>query len=173
VNRAFLSRGLQIAAIAATLASCRPEHVGQDLTAALASARRQPADRAFDIVDAVSDRGTMRCIRTRGATRLTYHVTVPSRATLSVWLPVVPADGSDGGVVYLIGVSDGHTYRTVAGATTQPASRESSTKWRNLRFSLDEYASMTINVMLNTRVVDFRTGPFEVGLWCSPEVRMR
>lgn len=163
-----------IVAGAATLTSCDRARLIDDLTGRFESARKQPGDRAFDIVNAATDRGTMHCIRTHGATRVTYHVTVPSgvAATLSVWTPMT-TDPSDDGVAYLIGVSDEHAYRTVAAETTAPSPLKASTKWRNSRFRLDEYEGMTINVVFNTRARESSAGPPGVGLWCSPAILVR
>ncbi len=174
MNRALV-RCFVIAAGAATLISCERTRLIDDLTGRFESARKQPGDEAFDIVNAATDRGAMHCIRTHGATRVTYHVTVPNgvAATLSVWTPTTPPDPSDDGVAYLIGVSDDHAYRTVAAETTAPSRLKASTKWRNLRFRLDEYEGMTINVVFNTRARESSTAPPGVGLWCSPAILVR
>ena len=172
-NRALLRHILLFAGIAAALASCARARIAEDLTSDLESARRQPADAVFDVVNAESDHGPMRCVRTHGATRLTYHVTVPSGATLSVWTPATASSASDAGVAYLVGLSDGHAYRTVTGDTTEPASESQTAQWRNSRFRLDEYAGMTINVVFNTRSREPSTAPPGAGLWCSPAILVR
>ena len=169
-NLIALSRALLSITIAMTLGSCSDDRVKDDLTMRLAAARRQPSDAAFDIVNAATDRGETRCIRTQGATRLTYHVTVPKGATLSVWTPTIPSGASETGLTYLIGVADDHAYRAVASESTVPAPATPATKWRNSRFRLDEYEGMTINVVFNTRARESSTAPPGVGLWCSPAI---
>lgn len=92
-------------------------------------------------------------IAANGSTRLTYHVTVPNHARLRVALGLTPETGTEpaNGVLFLIGVSDGHSYQTLRSITLAPYSQPRDRRWQDVSVSLEEYADLTVDLVLNTR----------------------
>ena len=145
-----------------------------DLIEQLPVARKQPADTAFQVAEVTVGGITKRSIVTREQTRLTYHVTVPKHARFRVSVAVEPRAWSDPGrgVLFLIGVSDGHWYQTKRSLTVDPFTSASDRRWHDVDISLEEFAGVTVDIVLNTRQTGTAAGQLPA-VWGSPVVVVR
>jgi hypothetical protein len=108
----------------------------------------------------------------RGSTRLTFRVTVPTRGRFRVFL-ASPPDAwvqAGAGLLCLIGISDGHTYREMVSRQLNPREKTSDRHWHEVQADLVEYEGMTIDLILNVRVPN--TGS-ELAAWGSPAIVAR
>ena len=135
------------------IAKRRPETPVADLVAQFAQANKQPSDTAFEIMDVTIDGLTKRSIAAQEQTRLTYHVTVPAHARFRVAMALTPDAWarSSASVLFLIGVSDGRAYRNVQSVVINPYAEPTDRRWHDVSVNLDEYAGLTIDLILNTR----------------------
>jgi hypothetical protein len=145
-----------------------------DLAEQFAEARKQPSTDSFAIEDVTIDGRTRRAVLAREQTRLTYHVTVPERGFFRVAVALKPDAWTrpGNGVLFLVGVSDGHAYREMTSVVIDPYDRESDRRWRELAVNLREYVGLTVDLILNTRAGlppsdDIRN---DLGLWGSPAI---
>lgn len=124
-----------------------------DLIEQLPVAKKQPADTAFEVAEVTLGGITKRSIVARDQTRLTSHVTVPEHARFRVSVGVDPRAWSDPGhgVLFLVGVSDGQVYQTKRSVAVDPFTRANDRRWHDLDISLEEFAGLTVNIVLNTR----------------------
>ncbi|MGH9408200.1 MAG: hypothetical protein ACRD1V_01950 [Vicinamibacterales bacterium] len=150
----------------------RPETTILDLAASSALARRQPSEKSFHVGDITLGGETKRSIETDGSTRLTVHVTVPSHARFQVALGLVPEVRTQpaGGVLFLIGISDGHAYQTLRSVTIMPYGQPSERRWQDANVSLEEYAGLTVDLVLNTRPASGPSAAPIHGVWGRPLV---
>lgn len=147
-----------------------------DLIARLAEARKQP-DSAFEVAEVTIGDRTRRSIIARGQTRLTFHVTVPKHAILRVALALEPSVWTQAGdgVLFLVGISDGRVYRTAESIVINPFGQTADRRWHDVSVSLEEFAGLTVDVILNTRAgmgpeADTRN---DVAVWGDPSVIIR
>jgi hypothetical protein len=149
------TRGRVLAAVAmagVTLVVLRPraESVVADLGSAFDTAKMQPGPSAFEITEIEIDGRSARAVVARGQTRLTMHVTVPEGAdTLRITYglsPEVSQAGGDG-VLFLIAVSDGLSFREKLAEVVEPVDR----RWHKAEVDIREYAGLTVAIILNTR----------------------
>jgi hypothetical protein len=154
-----------------------PEVQVVDLTQQFADARKQPSADSFAIEDVTIDGQTLRAVVAREQTRLTYHVTVPARGFFRVGLALKPDAWTrpGNGVLFLVGISDGHVYREMTSVVIDPYGKESDRRWHELLVNLREYVGLTVDLILNTRAGlppsnDVRN---DLGLWGSPAIVSR
>jgi hypothetical protein len=143
-----------------------------DLVKHFHEAKKQPSDAAFSISDIGIDGQTRTSIVSRGSTRLTFHVTVPIRGRFRVFLASPPDSWVQigGGLLILVGISDGHTYRDVESRHLNPHEKTTDRHWQEIQVDLVEYEGMTIDLILNVRVP---TAGSELAVWGSPAIVVR
>jgi hypothetical protein len=143
-----------------------------DLVHQYQDAKKQPSAASFAVSDVTIEGQTKSSIVSRGSTRLTFHVTVPVRGRFRVFVasPPGPSAENAGSILFLVGISDGHTYRDVQSRELSPRTRPSDRHWLDVSVDLAEYENMTIDLILNVRVSD--GGP-ELAAWGSPAVVTR
>jgi hypothetical protein len=143
-----------------------------DLVTEFGNARKQPAEAAFHIDDISIDGVTRRSVVAGQTTRLTYHVTVPKHATFRVSLGVDPNAWSRAGhgVLFLIGVSDGRWYQTKHSITIDPFAQAGARRWHDVSVSLEEFAGLTVDMVLNTRPAGAGGSAGLVAVWGTPVV---
>jgi hypothetical protein len=148
-----------------------------DLIGQFATARKQPADSVFHVDDVTIGGITRRAIIARGPTRLTTHVTVPKHAELRTSIALEPGTWNRGGdgVLFLIGVFDGSSFQTRATLTLNPQADPDDRGWRDVSVDLEEFAGLTISIMLNTRAGanEGATADHDVAVWGTPVVVAR
>ena len=173
LKRTSRSLVLLVAALLVPHCSASDARLIADLIEQLPVARKQPADTAFQVAEVTVDGITKRSIVTRDQTRLTYHVTVPRHARFRVSVAVEPRAWSDPGrgVLFLVGVSDGHWYQTKRSLTVDPFTHASDRRWHDLDISLEEFAGVTVDIVLNTRQTN-AAGQL-TGVWGTPVVVAR
>jgi hypothetical protein len=78
-------------------------------------------------------------------------------------------------VLFLIGVSDGHTYQTLQSMVIEPRGTRTDQRWHDATFSLEEYAGLTVDIILNTRAGLAPTASTlnDVAVWGAPQVVAR
>lgn len=138
-------------------------------------ARKQPALPSFEIASVAIDFDARRSILARPVTRLTYHVTVPRGARFDVSAAVHPGswDLAGAATLFIIGVSDGHWYQTKASFVVDPA-RPEDRRWRPVTIELEEFAGLTVDIILNTRPAGASVvGDPLVGVWGAPVVTQK
>jgi hypothetical protein len=147
-----------------------------DLVAQFPEARKQP-DGAFDVADVTIGGTTKRSIVAKGETRLTVHATVPKGAVLETSLAMHPDawDRSGDGVLMFIGISDGRSFGTRASVTLRPSARAEDRRWRDVSISLEEFAGLTISIVLNTRAGESADAKsdHDVAVWGAPVIVAR
>jgi hypothetical protein len=163
-------------AVALGCVGCRAPRPVSDLVATFGQARKQPSEAAFSIANVALGDVTKRAVIARHQTRLTYHVTVPKHATFLFSVGLEPSVWKERGegVLFLIGVSDGNSYRTKQSVVIDPFTRADDRKWRDLEVNLEEFAGLTVDIVLNTR----QTGAWNAGerllaAWGEPVVIAR
>jgi len=154
--------------------AARPETVVVNLVDNYDVARKQPAATALRL-ETLSIRGIeQRSILTEQQTRLTYHVTVPRHAQFLAELGLVRSGHVQlhDDVLFLVGVSDGHTYRTAKSILVAADDTLPDHEWRPITVNLEEYAGLTIDLVLNTRIarVAHPEARPSVAAWTRPRV---
>jgi len=148
--------------------ACRsaPSLVVLDLAAGLNVARRQPSAASFEVAARRLGGADAVAIVTHGQTRLTYHVTLPKHARFRCTIAIDPASSSSDALLFIVGVSDGRTYRSIASNSLAPADAS-----KTIDVSLEEFADLTVDLILNTRSeTDALRG---TGVWSAPVVVAR
>jgi hypothetical protein len=181
--RVHRRRGLVIAVLAVVAAGgvmllrSRSETLVADLVEQLNVARKQPASAVFDVTDVTIDGQTKRSIVAHEQTRLTYHVTLPKHAEFHVGMALAPQAWTQpgDGVLFLIGVSDGHSYQTLHSIVIDPHGAPADRRWHEASFSLEEYAGLTVDIILNTRAGLAPTANTlnDLAVWGAPKVVVR
>jgi hypothetical protein len=155
--------------------ACRG-HDGQvvrNLIAEFPAAFKRPSDDQFTIQDLNLRGGRKASIVVRGSTRLTYHVTVPKGGAFRVAVALVDpvrSGGQEAGLLFTIGISDGHTYRGRKSALIK-----ASGEWVDCTVDLTEFELMTVDLILNTREwpEPFLGAGRPTGAWGSPVIEDR
>lgn len=174
------SRELLCVPVLALALSCSPFSDPKpvaDLISQFDTARKQPSEGVFDVGDVTIGGITRRAIIARGPTRLTTHVTVPKHAELRTSIALEPGtwDRGGDGVLFLIGVFDGSSFHTRASLTLNPQADPDDRGWRDVSVDLEEFAGLTISIMLNTRAgaTESATPDNDVAVWGAPVVLAR
>ena len=159
----LFSRGPRVAAI--------------DLVGQLEAAEKRPQGGTFEVVDADLNGETRRAIHTPPPTRITWKVRVPDDAWLNVAVGLKPEawEAEGNGVLFLVGVSDGHTFDPLFTQHVNPFGNPGDRKWIPVWVDLSAYAGEEIDVIFNTR-----SGPpgqddprNDHALWGAPEIVVR
>lgn len=143
-----------------------------DLIGGFEVARKQPAPAAFEVAPVAIGDDVKRSIVATGLSRLTFHVTVPAGATFDVAAAVHPRawDSAGAATLFMVGVSDGHWYQTKRSFVVDPA-RSRDRRWHPVAIDLEEFAGLTVDIILNTRPAG--AGGTPVGVWGAPAVNLR
>jgi hypothetical protein len=152
------------------------EIVVDDLVARFAQARTQPPG-AVEVADVTIDGQTKRAIVARGPTRVTYHVTVPDRGWCRVSVALRPDMWTrpGDGVLFFIGISDGHKYNQMTSRVVNPFGHPADRRWREIAIDLTQYAGLTVDLTLNTRAgLESVAGTAnDIALWGAPAIVIR
>jgi hypothetical protein len=155
----------------------RRERDVTDLLQAFAAARKQPSDASFSVRSVTIDGTTKPAIVAEQQTRLTYHVTLPKHARFRVALAFDRAAVGETTetVLFLIGVSDGRTYQTRVSRTVSPGARSDDRRWHEETVDLEEYAGLTVDLVLNTRAGSDSAGQLRghAAVWGAPRIVAR
>lgn len=153
------------------------ENVAVDLIQQFPSAKQQPSNDAFSVVESKINGETRRSIYTKNlsGTRVTWKITVPDNGWLKVSLGILE-DGwtmPGNGVLFSIGVSDGKTFDELVSLTINPFNNTSDRRWNDLSLDLSQYAGETVELIFNTRSGpnDDRNGDFAA--WGEPRIVVR
>ncbi len=160
-------------------AGCRARGASVDLVSGFSSAQKRsnlPVDRAFR-VETVTIRGiSKRCIFAEPTSRITWRVTPPPYGWLSTSLALEPAawDAPGDGVLFRVGVSDGHTYEELLNQVVDPAHVPGDRRWVAVSVDLSAYAGRQVDLIFNTNAsspgkeADTRN---DLAVWGQPEIR--
>jgi hypothetical protein len=156
------------------------ETASADLIAIAPAEKRAslPMDQAFVITDATIGGVTKRSIFTQPESRFTWSQAIPRDAWLKVSLALredawtKPGDG----VLFRIGISDGHSYDEIGKTLVNPYGNPADRRWIDLTLDLSVYAGETCNIVLSTNaslpnVPSNRDNDF--ALWGAPRIVIR
>jgi hypothetical protein len=151
-----------------------------DLIATFASAQKKPAGGTFDVVevDLNGDKKPKRAIFTVPPSRIIWKVRVPDDGWLMLSLGMKPEswDKEGDGVLFRIGVSDGHTFEDLLTQHMDPFHNKADRRWIPVAVDLSAYAGEEVEVIFNTNVSvpgkpdDARN---DTALFATPEIVIR
>jgi hypothetical protein len=107
----------------------------------------------FAVEDATLAGDTKKSIVAPPNGRITFHTLVPDDGWFRVSLGLKPEswDKEGNGVLFLAGVSDGHTFEKLFEQTVNPFKNPSERRWIPVAVDLSAYAGEEVDVILNTR----------------------
>lgn len=160
------------------------ERIAIDLVQEFPHAKElRPTPDTFKVVDATLDNDTRKAIFTKVPSRIVWHVTVPNNA----WLRVSAGLLEDAwtikgdGVLFQMGVSDGHTYTELLTLDVNPYSNASDRRWQNVLLDLSPFAGKGMDFIFNTynsppsppggQPRDDRNG--DLAVWGAPRIVVR
>ncbi len=161
-------------------AACRGKGgAAADLVTSFPSAEKRsnlPPGRAFAVEDVTIRGYRKRCIRAEPTSRITWRVTPPPYAWLSASLALEPKvwDTPGDGVLFRVGVSDGHTYEELLNQVVDPANVPGDRRWVPVSVDLSAYAGRQVDLIFNTnssspgKPADTRN---DLALWGEPQIR--
>jgi hypothetical protein len=166
-----------VAVIASACGWSKPPTLIANFVEQFPAARKQPSNAAFEIARLTVEGVTEPSILARAQTRLTYHVTVPHHARFHVSIAIAPdvrREAGDG-VLFFVGVSDGQWFQTKYSVTLDPIKRADDRRWREVVVNLEEFAGLTVDIVLNTRATAATSTAGErlLAAWGSPTVTAR
>jgi len=149
-----------------------------DLVAAFAGAEKRPSNGTFEVLEADVNSEKKRAIFTVPTSRIIWRLRVPDDAWLRVALATKPEswDKEGDGVLFRIGVSDGHTYDELIVQQVDPFHNKGDRRWIPLNIDLSAYAGDQVEVILNTNTSPKGKGDdsrHDAALWGAPEIVIR
>ena len=149
-----------------------------DLVERFDTAIKAPAGGTFQVIDADLNGDTKRAIYAPPVTRITWRMQVPDDAWLKVAVGVKPeAWQKEGdGVLFFVGVSDGHRFEELFNQHVNPFGNPGDRKWIPVWVDLSAYAGEEVELIFNTRTSlpgkgdDSRN---DEALWGAPEIVVR
>jgi hypothetical protein len=149
-----------------------------DLIATFASAQKKPAGGTFDVVEVDLNGVKKRAIFTAPPSRIIWKVRVPDDGWLMSSLGMKPEswDKEGDGVLFRIGVSDGHTFEDLLTQHMDPFHNKADRRWIPVAVDLSAYAGEEVEVIFNTNVSvpgkpdDARN---DTALFATPEIVIR
>jgi hypothetical protein len=107
----------------------------------------------FSIVDANLSGESKKAVLAPANGRLTFHVKVPDDGWLRVSLGMQPDSWTKegNGVLFMAGVSDGHSFEKLFEQILNPFANQSERRWIPVAVDLSAYAGEDVDVILNTR----------------------
>ena len=179
-NRAVLTAVVLLVLLVAGWWLFKRSHRGPsiDLIATFASAQKKPAGGTFDVVDADLNGDKKRAIFTMPPSRMIWKVRVPDNGWLMLSLGMKPEswDKEGDGVLFRIGVSDGHTFEDLLTQHIDPFHNKADRRWIPVAVDLSAYAGEEVEVIFNTNVSvpgkpdDARN---DTALFATPEIVIR
>ena len=179
-NRAVLTAVVLLVLLVAGWWLFKRSHRGPsiDLIATFASAQKKPAGGTFDVVDADLNGDKKRAIFTMPPSRMIWKVRVPDNGWLMLSLGMKPEswDNEGDGVLFRIGVSDGHTFEDLLTQHIDPFHNKADRRWIPVAVDLSAYAGEEVEVIFNTNVSvpgkpdDARN---DTALFATPEIVIR
>ena len=131
----------------------------------------------FTVVDATLAGETKKAIAAPPNGRITFRVRVPDDGWLRLSLGMKPEswDKEGDGVLFRIGVSDGHTFEDLLTQHIDPFHNKADRRWIPVAVDLSAYAGEEVEVILNTNVSvpgkdDARN---DTALFATPEIVIR
>jgi len=143
-----------------------------------ASAEKRPAGGTFEVVDVDLNGETKQAIYTVPPTRIIYKVRVPDDAWLRIAVGTTPdswAQEGDG-VLFRVGVSDGHQYDELFTQHVNPFGNEGDRKWIQVWVDLSAYGGEDVELIFNTNTSPAGKGDDgrnDHALWGAPEIVVR
>ena len=149
-NRAVLTAVVLLVLIIAGWWLFKRSHRGPsiDLIATFASAEKRPAGGTFDVVDADLNGDKKRAIFTVPPSRIIWKVRVPDDGWLMLSLGMKPEswDKEGDGVLFRIGVSDGHTFEDLLTQHMDPFHNKADRRWTPVAVDLSAYAGKIVRI---------------------------
>lgn len=179
-NRAVIATVLAIVLLVAGWWMFRRTSAGEpvDLLAAFEAAEKRPAGGTFEIIDADLNGDVRRAIFTVPATRIIWRIQVPDDAWVRVAMGVKPEawEQEGDGVLFRIGVSDGHQYEELMTQHVHPFANSGDRRWIPVMLDLSTYSSEEVDLIFNTNTSlpgkgDDPRG--DLALWAAPEIVIR
>ncbi|MEO8260260.1 MAG: O-antigen ligase family protein [Acidobacteriota bacterium] len=150
-----------------------PERIAVDLVAEFEAADKLapvPLHQAFGVVE-----GSQRAIFAHPPSRVIWKTTIPAGARLRTSLELMPAvwDKSTDGVVFRIGISDGHGYISLIDRLVDPMHVPDDRRAIPVEIDLTPYAGREMELFFNT-ATSTPGSPFDAGydwaLWGDPRI---
>jgi hypothetical protein len=155
-NRAVLTAVVLLVLLIAGWWLFKRSHRGPsiDLIATFASAQKKPAGGTFDVVDADLNGEKKHAIFTMPPSRMIWKVRIPDDGWLMLSLGMKPEswDKEGDGVLFRIGVSDGHTFEDLLTQHMDPFHNKADRRWIPVAVDLSAYAGEEVEVIFNTNV---------------------
>ena len=125
-----------------------------DLIANFATAQKKPASATFSVIDANLNGDIKQAIFTAPPTRMIWKVRIPKNGLLKLYLGMKPEswDKEGDGVLFRIGVSDGHTFEDLLTQHIDPFHNKADRRWIPVAVDLSAYAGEEVEVIFNTNV---------------------
>jgi hypothetical protein len=129
----------------------------------------------FQLLDVIVNEREKRAIFAHPISQITWKARIPANARLQTFLALVPTmwDLSTDGVVFRIGVSDGHGYTSLSSRQVDPRHAADDRRWIPVDLDLSPYAGREVDLIFNT---DFsppgsRPDPTaDWALWGAPRI---
>jgi hypothetical protein len=134
-----------------------------------------PDVETFSVVDATVAGETRRAVYARAPSRLTWRVALPAARELRAWIALRTESWTMGGdgVVFRIGLSDGHGYRELFNRLVNPAGKPEDRAWIPVAVALPASQAGQVELIFNTdRGVPNgpASGAGDLALWGEPTV---
>jgi hypothetical protein len=142
------------------------------------SAEKRPAGGTFEIIEAELNGETKQAIDTVTPSRLIYKVRIPDDAWLRVSVGTKPESWTEegDGVLFRVGVSDGHAFEDLFTQHVNPFSNSGDRKWIQVWVDLSAYAGEEVELIFNTNSSPPGKGDDprnDHALWGAPEIIVR
>jgi len=149
-----------------------------DLISTFESATKKPTGAVFQVVDADLNGERKRAILTEAPTRMIWKVKIPDDGWIKASLGLKPEtwEKEGDGVLFRIGVSDGHTFEDLLTQHIDPFHNKADRRWIPVAVDLSAYAGEEVEVIFNTNVSvpgkpdDARN---DTALFAAPEIVIR
>lgn len=107
---------------------------------------------AFSVYDASVAGETKRAVYARPPSRITWRMTPPPASKLQAWLALRSESWTQvgNGVVFRIGVSDGHTYHELLTRHVNPYETGDDRRWIPVAIDLTPFSGKAVDLIFNT-----------------------
>ena len=159
--RALTTTALAAAAIVMTVVAVRGAgHNGEvvtavDLVSEFDGALKRsagPVHQTFQLLYLSIDRSWKRVIFAHPFSQITWKTRIPPNGRLHTFVALMPSmwDLSTDGVVFRIGVSDGHGYTSLSARQVDPKHAPDDRRWIPVDLDLSNYAGRDVDMIFNT-----------------------
>ena len=123
-----------------------------DLITTFDSATKKPTQGLFQVVDLDLNGEKKRAILTEAPTRMIWKVRIPDDGWIKASLGMKPEswDKDGDGVLFRIGVSDGHTFEDLLTLHVDPFHNKADRRWIPVAVDVSQYAGEEVEVIFNT-----------------------